>query len=178
MTHVCIRPGDLRGLDALATDAVVLPMYRGLHQPRGVAGTVDWRLCGQISGLLIRGDFTGEESDAVLMPTGGRVGADRLFLFGLGSPGPGASIRAAGTCEGLIGRLLQAGSGRHAVGFPAAPEGDAGAELNLALAWIQGVGRHAGSLHTVVLLDLDQRLGRSSNTLRQRAEALGLSWQA
>lgn len=54
---------------------------RPLH---GVAGLVDWRLCGRLSRLLTSGYCSGKRGDCIMMPAGPRLPFDKLFLFGLG----------------------------------------------------------------------------------------------
>lgn len=76
--------GDLAGLDNLDLDALALFIPEDVRPLTGVAGFVDWRACGAISRLLMRGFFRGESGEVVLAPTKGRIGPRRCFLFGLG----------------------------------------------------------------------------------------------
>jgi len=76
--------GDLAGLDALSVDAVVVPMFEGRLQPQGVAGNIDWRLSGRLARLFLAGTFRGAKGESVLMTSLDRLGAERLFLYGLG----------------------------------------------------------------------------------------------
>jgi hypothetical protein len=76
--------GDLGGLDALPAEAVALFVFEDVRPLRGVAGYLDWRLCGALSQVLLDGTFTGGEGEALLLPATGRLGRRRLFVFGLG----------------------------------------------------------------------------------------------
>ena len=51
---------------------------------RGVAGYLDWRLCGQLSRVILASFFTGEPGDCLLLPSEGRVAMPRVFVMGLG----------------------------------------------------------------------------------------------
>lgn len=51
----------------------------------GLAGFVDWRLCGALSRVLLNGWFTGARGDRLLLPADGRIAMPRIFAFGLGS---------------------------------------------------------------------------------------------
>jgi len=51
----------------------------------GVAGCIDWRICGKLSRILQNGFFSAEASEMLMIPVGGRFGPRRLFLFGLGA---------------------------------------------------------------------------------------------
>src|SRR5437867_3450420 len=83
---VRVQAGDVRGLDELSVEALCLPLYQVVKQPTSVAGCADWRLCGRIAKLLLKGTFKGEDGETLLMPAMGRLGADCIFLFGLGEP--------------------------------------------------------------------------------------------
>lgn len=112
MSKVSVAPGDLAGLDALNVDGLALYLHKGRRQPRGVPGHVDWRLSGKISRLILEGRFAGERDEVLLMPGRGRVGADRIFLVGLGEPDPALAMDRG------VGVLTDAGSRRVAIGGP------------------------------------------------------------
>ncbi|HJL17253.1 MAG TPA: M17 family peptidase N-terminal domain-containing protein [Sandaracinaceae bacterium LLY-WYZ-13_1] len=75
---------DLRRLDELKREALALTFFEDQRPLRGALGLVDWRLCGQISRLLLRGHVTGALEDTVLVPTRPRLPFEKLFLFGAG----------------------------------------------------------------------------------------------
>lgn len=76
---------DLRRLDELKTEAIALPFFEDERPLRGALGLVDWRLCGQISRLLVRGRARGALAETVLIPTRPRLAFEKLFLFGAGT---------------------------------------------------------------------------------------------
>ena len=51
---------------------------------RGGAGRADWRLCGELSRLILSGKLTGAAGEAVLVPTYGGMAAPLLLGLGLG----------------------------------------------------------------------------------------------
>lgn len=75
---------DLRKLDLLDAEAMAVPVHRDERPLRGATGLLDWRLCGRISQLLVRGRVTGREGERVLVPTGGRLSFDKVVLVGAG----------------------------------------------------------------------------------------------
>jgi hypothetical protein len=77
---------DLRRIDEIRADALALPLFQDERPPRGTLGLIDWRLCGQVSRLLVRGLARGVPGEVVLMPTRSRLSFERLFLFGVGAP--------------------------------------------------------------------------------------------
>ncbi|MEC7520463.1 MAG: leucyl aminopeptidase [Myxococcota bacterium] len=78
-------PPDLRRLDELKCEAIALPFFTDVRPLRGALGLLDWRLCGQVSRLILRGHATGATDEAVLIPTRPRLTYDKLFLFGAGA---------------------------------------------------------------------------------------------
>lgn len=64
--------------------ALALTFFSDERPLHGVAGLVDWRLCGRLSRLITTGYCSGKLGDSVMMPAGRRVPFDKLFLFGLG----------------------------------------------------------------------------------------------
>lgn len=75
---------DLRALDEVRSDALALPFFEDERPLRGAAGLADWRLCGRLSRLLVRGKVRGARGERVLVPVRPRLGFEKLFLFGLG----------------------------------------------------------------------------------------------
>ena len=78
----------LDALDPLPVDTVCLFVSEDERPLGGAAGFVDWRLCGQLSRLLVDGFFKGTRGESLLLPSNGRIGAPRLVVLGLG-PGGG-----------------------------------------------------------------------------------------
>ena len=77
-----LDPGPVERTHA---DVVVVFFFDSDRPLRGGAGRADWRLCGQLSRLILAGKLTGARGDAVLMPTGGGPGctaADRSRASG------------------------------------------------------------------------------------------------
>ena len=75
---------DLRRLDELKSEALALCFFEDQRPLRRAVGLVDWRLCGQISRMLLRGRATGRLGEALLIPARPRLPFDKLFLFGAG----------------------------------------------------------------------------------------------
>jgi hypothetical protein len=80
-------PLTLDALDPLPVDTVCLFVSEDERPLGGAAGFVDWRLCGQLSRLLVDGFFKGTRGESLLLPSNGRIGAPRLVVLGLGPGG-------------------------------------------------------------------------------------------
>jgi len=77
----------LESLDPLPVDTVCLFVPEDERPLTGAAGYVDWRLCGQLSRLLVDGFFKGSRGESLLLPSNGRIGAPRVVVLGLGPGG-------------------------------------------------------------------------------------------
>ncbi len=75
---------DLRRLDELKSEALALAFFEDERPLRGALGLIDWRLCGQVSRLLLRGRARGGLRETVLVPTRPRLSFEKLFLIGAG----------------------------------------------------------------------------------------------
>lgn len=75
---------DLRRLDTAKGEALSMSLFSDERPLRGALGLVDWRLCGLLSRLIVRGRVAGREGEKVLVPSRPKLAFDKLFLFGLG----------------------------------------------------------------------------------------------
>ncbi len=92
---------------------------------RGVAGLVDWRLCGELSAALQAGTLQGQVGERLLMSTRQRIGASRLLLFGTG---PASRPLGAQELSALLEAARAAGAEHLAVEIPDSAPVDAIAE--------------------------------------------------
>ena len=77
-----IDPGPLERTRA---DVAAFYFFDSDRPLRGGAGRVDWRLCGQLSRLLIAGKLSGASGEAVLLQSGGGLTAPLAIGLGLGA---------------------------------------------------------------------------------------------
>lgn len=97
----------LRSLDDLKTEVLCLPIFSDERPLRGAAGLVDWRLCGRLSELLVRGDLTGDFDRALLMPPPERrLSTERIFCLGVGSRAELDEPRLRVLIKSLVDRVL------------------------------------------------------------------------
>jgi hypothetical protein len=158
-----IAAGDLVGLDSLTVDSIALHLFAEKKQPRAVAGYVDWRLCGRLARLVLDDRFRGEIDETLLMPAKGRLGADRLFLIGLGDPAKGR-FGIDERIEQAITVLADAGARRVALG---------GASYVLEC-WLEHA--KADRFEEVILLDADGALDGAEEALEAAAKKAGFAW--
>jgi len=124
VTSMRLHETSLETLDGLeGVDTLCLFVAEDERPLSGAAGLSDWRLCGQLSRLLVDGFFSGAADDSVLLPSNGRIGPGRIVVFGLGrrerltdGPALGARLAAAAAALDRAGALSVAlevpGAGR------------------------------------------------------------------
>ncbi len=151
---------DLRRLDELNVDSVVVPLATDDRPPRGVCGLLDWRLRGDISNLIARGAITGELGEVTLIATEGRLPMERAFVLGMGPRSRLNGERAEALLQQALPNLLRAGVRSLAVALPGRARRHLPAE-EAGLAWLRAVEqafgerelRRGGAIGNVVLLD-------------------------
>jgi Cytosol aminopeptidase family, N-terminal domain len=137
---------SLATLDTLDVDALALLV--GPERPlQGLAGLVDWRLCGTLSRALAGGLYGGAPGEALLVPTGGRLPASRVVAIGLPTPNRTGDFAAAArhACE----VLRRAGSVAFALALPVVVDADAAAAARI---WLEA-GTAAPEARQVLLGD-------------------------
>ncbi|MFH1811014.1 MAG: M17 family peptidase N-terminal domain-containing protein [Pseudomonadota bacterium] len=108
---------NLDTLDSLDVDDLVLGVFSDVRPLPGVAGLVDWRMCGTLSRFVREGRLGGAQGERVLIPGAGRVGARRVFLFGLG-PREHYARRITELAAEIPQVVRQAGSRRAVLALP------------------------------------------------------------
>lgn len=76
---------SLAALDGLQNmDTLVLLVSEDQRPLQGVAGLLDWRMCGGLSELLLAKGITGARGERVLTHTVNRLPVQRVIIFGIG----------------------------------------------------------------------------------------------
>lgn len=63
---------------------LVIPFFKDRIPLKGLAGWVDWLLCGDLSRAIIQGGVTGEEGEKVLLLGHDKLKAEKIVAYGLG----------------------------------------------------------------------------------------------
>jgi len=95
----------LRQIDEASCDAAWLPLFADERPLRGALGQLDWRLCGVISELLMRGEILGREGEQVLVPGRPKLPVDKLFLYGLGESSSFSDARFEEAAQAMLETL-------------------------------------------------------------------------
>ncbi|MBN2498403.1 MAG: hypothetical protein JXR96_27680 [Deltaproteobacteria bacterium] len=75
----------LEGLDGLESPSILLGAFEEDRPLCGACGYCDWRLNGRLSALVRDYGFRCQTGEVVLTDTAGRLPAERILIFGLGS---------------------------------------------------------------------------------------------
>jgi hypothetical protein len=105
-------------LDETDCEALAVPFFEDERPLRGVLGMVDWRLCGFISRMIIRGRIRGLLGEAVLVPGRPHLNVDKLFLFGLGPQESLSEGLAEEVTEQMLSTLAAAAARTSALTLP------------------------------------------------------------
>ncbi len=110
--QVKIGAASLEGLDRLAGEDLVAFAGADERPLRGLAGLVDWRMCGELTRRLRDGIFLGASGETLLTIAGGRLPIGRLFLVGRGLDPPSTKL-----LESALLRVRLAGGKRAAIAW-------------------------------------------------------------
>lgn len=112
---------ELHQIDHVSADTVALALFEEDRPPRGLAGLVDWRLCGRLSRLLASGQVTGRFRESVLLPSYGRLPCNRIFLLGLGKRVDFSPARARETSWAMAEALRKMRADSFVTSLPGSP---------------------------------------------------------
>ncbi len=87
----------LQDIKKLDTEALVVGFYEDVRPLKGLAGELDWLLCGSLSALILNKKLSGALGEVALLNSRNKVPAKKLFLVGLGPKGgySASSLRKA-----------------------------------------------------------------------------------
>ena len=74
----------LKDIKKLATEALIVGFYEDVRPLKGVAGELDWLLCGSLSALILTKKLSGALGEVALLTSQGKVPVQKIFMVGLG----------------------------------------------------------------------------------------------
>ncbi len=63
---------------------MIVGFYEDVRPLKGVAGELDWLLCGALSALVLSKKLRGSLGDVALVTSQGKVPVQKIFMVGLG----------------------------------------------------------------------------------------------
>jgi leucyl aminopeptidase len=109
---------DTAPFERIEADLAVAGFFLDERPLRGAAGRADWRLCGLVTDLVGEGRLRGKVGEATLIPSMGRLGAERVLLLGLGRRSAFRAGRARDASHAAVSRGLALGAESVVVAFP------------------------------------------------------------
>lgn len=103
-------PNDLRALDDAPAELLVLTAFSDERPLEGLAGLIDWRLCGALSAWRMGGFSTGALGERILYPSAHRLAQERLLFVGLGRREEFRSDRAHAIAEAVLEAAIGLGT--------------------------------------------------------------------
>jgi len=73
-----------KDIKKLETEALIVGFYEDVRPLKGVAGELDWLLCGSLSALILSKKIRGSLGDVALVTSQGKVPVQKIFMVGLG----------------------------------------------------------------------------------------------
>lgn len=107
--HLRFAPPTTEQLDRLRCEALALPVLTDERPLRGALGIVDWRLCGLVSRLVLRGAVSTTALETTLVPGRPKLVVDKVFLFGAGPSGELDEARQRALVEHMLNTAIKAG---------------------------------------------------------------------
>jgi hypothetical protein len=107
--HLRFAPPTTEQLDRLRCEALALPVLTDERPLRGALGIVDWRLCGLVSRLVIRGAVSTSALQTTLVPGRPKLVVDKVFLFGAGPSAELDEAKQRALVEHMLDTAIKAG---------------------------------------------------------------------
>ena len=93
-------------IEKAAGELAVVTFFENDRPLRGEAGRVDWRLCGMLSDLLVRGALRGSGGEAALIPTFGHLRAPQVLVLSLGSANGFGALEVKAMARAAVRRCV------------------------------------------------------------------------
>lgn len=105
-------------VDSQPCDLLVVGFFEDERPLQGTSGWVDWRLNGRLSRILIEQRLKGTWQELTLMPSEGRLRAQRILLIGLGKVREYSSLRVREIAPFLLDTLEKLRVAEACISFP------------------------------------------------------------
>lgn len=99
----------LQDVKKFETEALVVGCYEDVRPLKGLAGELDWLLCGSLSRLLIASKIRGSLGDVALITPRGKIPVQKLFMIGMGPGKESSPSSVRAFAETVASSVLDAG---------------------------------------------------------------------
>jgi len=137
---------DIKKVEA---QALVVGCYEDVRPLKGLAGELDWLLCGALSHLLLAERFRGSAGDLALLTPRGKLSVEKIFMVGLGPALSGSRETVRSFARTVAQSLVAAGISSSAVECVNPPETD---DVSAVRALWEGLREGSGGADLDILL--------------------------
>lgn len=124
---------ELRFLDLVSQELLILPLFEDERPPSGAFGLIDYRLAGHLSQGIVRGEIQGALLEAQVLPGRPKTGFEQIFIVGAGTTTDFNAQVFAHVTQRMLGGALELGARRATVELPGRARGMIEPELALEL---------------------------------------------
>lgn len=96
-------------LHLAVTGLLVVPFFRDRIPLKGLAGWVDWVLCGQLSRAIAKGGLTGAKGEKAILMGYRKFRAERVMAYGLGEAKEALPLTLEGMFTEIVGVVQEMG---------------------------------------------------------------------
>lgn len=107
----------LQDIKKLETGALIVGFFEDVRPLKGLAGELDWLLCGSLSSLIINKKLRGGLGDVALLTSQGKLPTQKIFMIGLGPKATFTSSAARSAASTAAASVLGAGVAKAAIEF-------------------------------------------------------------
>ena len=110
---------DIKQLQA---EALIVGFHEDVRPLKGLAGELDWLLCGSLSNLILGNKLRGALGDVALLTSQGKVPARKIFLLGLGPRAGFSPTTLRSAARSAARNALDAGLGGAVIEYFQSPD--------------------------------------------------------
>lgn len=107
----------LQDIKKLETEALIVGFFEDVRPLKGLAGELDWLLCGSLSRLILHHKLRGALGDVALLTSQGKLPVQKIFMVGLGPKKKFSSSVLRSAAMTAMTTALGAGVGKAAIEF-------------------------------------------------------------
>ena len=107
----------LQDIKKIETEALIVGFFEDIRPLKGLAGELDWLLCGALSSLIINKKLRGSLGDMALLTSQGKLPTQKIFMVGLGRNAEFSSSVLRSVTKTAAASALGAGVRRAAIEF-------------------------------------------------------------
>ena len=107
----------LQDIKKIETEALIVGFFEDVRPLKGLAGELDWLLCGALSSLIINKKLRGSLGDMALLTSQGKLPTQKIFMVGLGRNAEFSSSVLRSVTKTATASALGAGVQRAAIEF-------------------------------------------------------------